>query len=291
MDWEGLFGRSAPLCVEIGFGNGEFLTREARSRPGENFVGLELNWGSLRRALRRVAQGGIFNVRLFQIDASLAVERLFLPESIDSLCALFPCPWPKKRHAGHRLFSGSFLRLVNSRLRPGGEVRVVTDHADYAAWVLEQVCASGFDAWVSLIPAAAATKYARKWMEGGVARFYEIRLRKHGHVEVPFPEDTELKTHRIVDFHPERFEPADERGEITVAFKEFLFDPKRSKGMVRVVTAEEGLTQEFWIEIESGKRGWSIRPAPGCGVVPTAGVQRALDRVLEAALSGDPKSS
>jgi hypothetical protein len=90
-------------------------------------------------------------------------------------------------------------------------------------------------------------------------------------------------TYHVEHFDPERFQPMDERGDTVAEFKEFLYDPKRNKGMVMVVVAEENLTQQFWIEIGRDREQWYIRPARGCGVVPTPGVQRALDLVFDAA--------
>ena len=126
VDWRAQFGSQAPLEVEIGFGNGEFLVRRAQERPERHFVGIELEWASVQRALRRLAQAQATNVRLLLVDAHLALQRLFPPLALQRVYSLFPCPWPKERHAKHRLFSHTFLTLLNSRLQPDGEVLVVT---------------------------------------------------------------------------------------------------------------------------------------------------------------------
>ncbi len=89
-------------------------------------------------------------------------------------------------------------------------------------------------------------------------------------------------TYHIEHFNPDRFHPVNERGDTAVEFKEFLYDPKQEKGMVMVVVAEENLTQHFWIEIAQERGRWYIRPSRGYGIVPTAGVQRALDLVHDA---------
>ena len=116
IDWAQQFGRQAPIEVEIGFGNGEFLVREAQVHPELNFVGIEQEWASAQRALRRLAQVKILNVRVLLVDARIALERLFLPQTVQRVYALFPCPWPKERHVKHRLFAQTFLTLLNSRL-------------------------------------------------------------------------------------------------------------------------------------------------------------------------------
>jgi tRNA (guanine-N7-)-methyltransferase len=282
IDWQKQFRRETPLAVEIGFGNGEFLVQLAQKDPERDFVGLELKWASIRKALRNIAQAKAFNVRLIRADARVALDRLFLPQSLHSVYALFPDPWPKKRHAKHRLFSHTFLRLLNSRLVIGGEAHIITDYQPYLNWILEQIDGTGFKVHRKSMPPRFGTKYERKWHESGQEEFHELRLVKEEHVEIPLKEDTPLITYHIEHFNPDRFHPVNKRGDTAVEFKEFLYDPKREKGMVMVVVAEENLTQHFWIEIGQERGRWYIRPSRGCGIVPTAGVQRALDLVHDA---------
>jgi len=217
-----------------------------------------------------------------QADTRVVLDRLFLPKSLHRVYALFPDPWPKKRHAKHRLFSHSFLKLLNSRLVSGGEVRIITDYQPYLNWILEQVPGTGFESYCKSIPPRFGTKYEHKWHESGQKEFYELRLLQQEHVEIPLKEDTPLMTYQVEHFDPDRFHPVNERGDTIAEFKEFLYDHKRQTGMVRVIVAEENLTQHFWIEIGREGECWHIRPAEGCGVVPTMGVQRALDLVHDA---------
>jgi tRNA (guanine-N7-)-methyltransferase len=282
INWAQRFGRQAPLEVEIGFGNGEFLVREAQAHPEWNLIGIEREWASVQRGLRRIVQTRTPNVRLLLVDARIALERLFVPQALQRVYALFPCPWPKDRHVKHRLFAQAFLALLNSRLVAHGEVQIVTDHAPYLHWVLEQLPGTGFTAqWAPILP-HFSTKYARKWRDAGQQEFYDLRLQKVTPVAVPLIEDTTLQTHRVAHFDPERFVLISVHGAITVVCKEFLYDMKRQKGMVWVFVTEDGLAQDFWIEIVHSDTGWSIRPARGCGMVPTVGVQQALDLVRDA---------
>ncbi|MGE3536023.1 MAG: tRNA (guanosine(46)-N7)-methyltransferase TrmB [Candidatus Tectimicrobiota bacterium] len=288
IDWTQRFGRQAPLWVEIGFGNGEFLARQAQEHPEYDFIGIEPEWASMQRCLRRLAQARVTNVRLLLLDARVALQRLFAPQTLQQVYALFPCPWPKERHVKHRLFAQSFLALLNSRLRAEAEVQVVTDHQEYLTWVLEQVPDTGFTPHWSTIPARFSTKYERKWQASGQQEFYDLRLRKSTPLASPLLEDVTLQTHRIAQFTPEAFTLPTRHGDITVTCKDFLYDPRQHRGMVWVFVAEDGLTQDFWIEIARSQSGWSIRPARGCGIVPTVGVQQALDLVRDAAQQSPP---
>jgi tRNA (guanine-N7-)-methyltransferase len=283
IDWTQQFGRQAPVEVEIGFGNGEFLVREAQAYPERNFVGIEQEWASVQRALRRIAQAKVDNVRVLLSDARIALERLFLPQTVQRVYALFPCPWPKERHVKHRLLTHTFLTLLNSRLMPEGTVQMVTDHERYLHWVLTQILDAGFTAqWTTIAP-RFSTKYERKWCETGQQEFYDLRLQKTTHVASALLEDAALHIHRIMHFDATQFRLSTLHGAITVTCKEFLYDAQRQKGMVWVFVAETGLTQDFWIEIVHNGVDWAIRPARGCSIVPTVGVQCALDLVRDTA--------
>ena len=289
IEWQKVFGRSAGLEVEIGFGLGDFLVRRAREHPDKNFVGIELSWVLVRRALRKIALAGVKNARVIRTDARVAFERLFLEKSLGRAWALFPCPWPKKRHVKHRLFSHDFLKLLNSKFIDDGELLIVTDNQPYFYWVQTQVSGTGFEAHTEIIPPQFLTKYERKWQGLGQQRFFELRLAKRRHMEITVKEEAALITHCVDHFDPKDFKPINGRGEIMVDFKEFLYDPEQRKGMVRSVVGEDNLLQNFWIEIVELGDGWHIRPAKGCGVIPTAGVQRALDQVRAATEGTDPQ--
>ena len=292
IDWRAQFGSQASLEAEIGFGNGEFLVRRAQEWPERHFIGIELEWASVQRALRRVAKSRVPNVRLLLVDAHLALQRLFAPLALRRVYSLFPCPWPKERHAKHRLFSHAFLTLLNNRLQPDGEALVVTDHEPYLRWVLEQMSGSGFEAAWRVVAPSFRTKYERKWLAGGQQAFYELRLQKVAHHDAPLTKEIDVQARRVGRFDPQNLDlpsatklgGADQPA-ITVRCRDFLYDPARRRAMVAVLVAEADLTQDFWIEIVRHGDHWTIRPARGCGVVPTVGVQRAVDLIWEAAVA------
>ncbi len=280
--WAVEFGRSADLELEIGSGLGDFLVQRAGAHPHKNFVGLDLRWVPVRRALRKIALAGLGNVRVLKANAWTALERLFEEASLSAVYALFPCPWPKKTHVRHRLFSEAFFRLLNSRLKPAGEVLIVTDHRPYAEWMEAQCLGTGFRVRTAAMPPRFRTKYEKKWQALGQDSFYELRLVKITHFPVAAQEDAALKTHRVSHFNPERFFPAGCRGEITVEFKEVLYDPRALKGMARTLVSENRLLQHLWIEIVWKEGSWQVHPSRGSSFLPTAGIQLALDAVRDA---------
>ncbi len=175
-DWGQAFNVAGPLVVEVGFGDGRFTVRRALAEPESRFVGLEVSSGSLQRALRRVQRAGVTNVRLMKAGAHVALRQLFAPGSVDALVVNFPCPWPKERHARHRLLQRSFFELAAERVKEGGEVRLATDHPDYLEFALSEAQLSGlFEAtWPEAPADVFETKYALKWREQGKPLHYVV---------------------------------------------------------------------------------------------------------------------
>jgi tRNA (guanine-N7-)-methyltransferase len=273
----------APLVLEIGFGNGEYLLRHSGERPDVNFLGLELHWGSVRRSLRRLHKEGRDNVRLLHMDAQLALRYLLAPGSLAEFYALYPCPWPKRDHTHHRLFSNSFLGLLARALSPEGKGLVVTDHQEFRDFILAQARNSGLNAVCTTVPAGYDTKYERRWESEGQSQFYEIRFSKDPVFQGPGFQEVQLKAHHVPEMPVNGPQPQGQRGAVVVEFKRRLFDPEEKVYMFLVVAAEDGLTQTFWIEAayRADAARWVIRPAQGSAVLPTVGVQRALDLVYE----------
>lgn len=283
LDLAHAFGRNAPLEVEIGFGYGEFLMKLAKENPDKDFVGLELSWFPVKRALRRLALNPVANMRLLQMDARLAFGWLFREESLDYIYSLFSYPWPKKSHHKHRLFTRSFLRLLNNRLKNHGGVLLVTDHAAYFEWLLEEATDTGFDVEKDTIGPRFATHYEQKWERGGQQEFFSLSLRKRTHQPFGRKGAGAVEIHYLKEFRPERFSLIKDVGPITVVFKDFIYDPLKKLGMVEVLVMEDQIQQHFWVTIVCTGERWCVHVSGGCGVIPTPGAQRAVDKVYEAA--------
>ena len=133
----GMFGRTAPLVVEIGSGIGESTVALAAARPDHDVVAFEVWRPGVADTLARIGEAGLTNVRLLSVDAAWSMEHVVAPESLAALWTFFPDPWHKKRHHKRRLVTPRFAALVAERLRPGGLWRVATDWPDYAEQVDE----------------------------------------------------------------------------------------------------------------------------------------------------------
>jgi tRNA (guanine-N7-)-methyltransferase len=135
LDVPALFGRTAPLVVEIGSGMGEATAQMAAAEPDRDLLAVEVHVQGLGRLLRRIEELGLTNVRVAEGDAVVLLRDMLPADSVDELRIFFPDPWPKARHAKRRLVQASFLDLVADRLRPGGVLHIATDWAPYAAQV------------------------------------------------------------------------------------------------------------------------------------------------------------
>jgi tRNA (guanine-N7-)-methyltransferase len=129
LDLEKLFGREAPLHIDLGCSDGSFLCALAQGMPDKNFLGIERLLGRIRSAMRRAARLG--NVRLLRMESSYAVRYLLPAGSVETFYLLFPDPWPKRRHHRRRLVTPDFLSSIHTALKKNGIIYIATDHFDY----------------------------------------------------------------------------------------------------------------------------------------------------------------
>lgn len=170
LDLPAVFGRVAPLVVEIGCGPGDSLVPMAAARPGSDLLAFEVYEPAVAGLVARLVREEVGNVRVVQADAVAGLARLVPAGSVDEVWTFFPDPWPKSKHHKRRLVDPAFAALVVSRLRPGGCWRLATDwdgYADQMRQVLEQQPA------LTAAPADRAdrpvTRFERRGVEAGRA--------------------------------------------------------------------------------------------------------------------------
>jgi tRNA (guanine-N7-)-methyltransferase len=137
LDLPRMFGRPAPLTLEIGFGNGESLVALAAAHPERDFLGIEVHRPGVGHLMLRAEELGLGNVRAVCRDAVEVLQRCIPPGSLDEVLLYFPDPWPKKRHHKRRIVQPEFVALVAGRLCAGGVFRMATDWQPYAEHMLE----------------------------------------------------------------------------------------------------------------------------------------------------------
>ena len=136
LDFAAVFGRSAPVVAEIGFGMGETTARIAADNPGTDYLGIEVHAPGVGSLLKQLGEQGLANVRIVTHDAVDVMREMVPPGSLSAIHVFFPDPWPKKRHHKRRLLQPAFVELAAARLAPGGHFHVATDWQEYAEEVL-----------------------------------------------------------------------------------------------------------------------------------------------------------
>ncbi len=169
-NWAEVFQREAPLAVEIGFGGGEYMAWRAAQKPETNFIGIELPPDCITHSTPNFAAGDLQNVRVIQGDARYLLRELFAPQSLSHVLMQFPMPWPKEKHAKHRVYSPHFAATLADVLAADGYFELVTDQDWYANETSAILGADGrFDTSpVEINPERPfRTRYESKWLEEG----------------------------------------------------------------------------------------------------------------------------
>ena len=136
LDFATCFGRRAPCVLEIGFGMGDATAAIAHALPGTDFIGVEVHTPGVGALLKRIGERGLSNLRLIQHDAVDVLTQMIPPASLAGVNVFFPDPWHKLKHNKRRLIQRDFVRLLASRLAPGGSLHCATDWQPYAEQML-----------------------------------------------------------------------------------------------------------------------------------------------------------
>jgi tRNA (guanine-N7-)-methyltransferase len=170
-----IFGREAPLHVDLGCGEGSFLCAMAQRLPEKNFLGIERLAGRVLSAARKAAD--LNNVRLLHIEIHYAVRYLLPAGSVETFYLLFPDPWPKRRHHRRRTITEDFVHIVGAALCNGGVIYIATDHLEYFRKIKQIASSSAGLADAGSDLEVPSSKFARVFQQKG-APIYQVALRK-----------------------------------------------------------------------------------------------------------------
>ncbi|MEI7283037.1 tRNA (guanosine(46)-N7)-methyltransferase TrmB [Pectobacterium carotovorum] len=137
VDFNALFGRDAPVVLEIGFGMGASLVTMAAQHPEQNFLGIEVHLPGVGACLAAAQEAGISNLRVMCHDAIEVLMNMIPDGSLSMVQLFFPDPWHKARHNKRRIVQVPFVQLVQSKLKVSGVFHMATDWEPYAQHMLE----------------------------------------------------------------------------------------------------------------------------------------------------------
>lgn len=132
-----VFGREAPVVLEIGFGMGDSLIEMASVQPEKNYIGIEVHRPGVGRLLSRADEAGLTNIRVYAEDAVQVLADCIPDGSLDVLQLFFPDPWHKKRHHKRRIVQPEFVQQIRRKLKVGGYFHMATDWENYAEHMME----------------------------------------------------------------------------------------------------------------------------------------------------------
>ena len=169
------FGRSAPLSLEIGFGNGSSLASMAADDPQADFIGIEVHRPGVGHLLIELDRLALDNVRVYCHDAVEVLERCIPDACLDRVLLFFPDPWPKRKHHKRRILQPAFVDRIARKLKTGGRFHMATDWEPYAEHMLEVMQST-----TDFVNCDAAGGYSERPRYRPVTRF-ELRGQRLGH--------------------------------------------------------------------------------------------------------------
>ncbi len=137
LDMNEVFGRTAPVVLEIGFGMGKSLVTMAKNEPDKDFIGIEVHRPGIGACLADAQEQGVTNLRVYEHDAGEVLADCIADGSLSRMQLFFPDPWHKKRHHKRRIVQPAFVEKLRSKLAIGGVFHMATDWENYAEHMLE----------------------------------------------------------------------------------------------------------------------------------------------------------
>jgi tRNA (guanine-N7-)-methyltransferase len=163
LDFGDLFGRRAPVVLEIGSGMGETTAAIAYAHPENDYLAVEVHGPGVGSLLKKIDELALANLRIVRHDAVEVLRRMIPDASLAGIHLFFPDPWPKKRHHKRRLVQAPFAELAARKIAPGGYFHAATDWPEYAQQIDEVFSSDAlFAKDAGQQPARPTTKFERR---------------------------------------------------------------------------------------------------------------------------------
>lgn len=173
--WKEIFGNNNPIHIEIGMGKGKFIHAMAKAHPDINYVGIEKYSSVLLRAIQKMEEEELPNLKFIRMDAE-DIVKVFGKEEVDKIYLNFSDPWPKDRHAKRRLPSRQFLARYDVILKKNSRLEFKTDNRDLFDFAVEELEPAGWKAEVITYDLHSDEKL----MQGNIMTEYEEKFSGQG---------------------------------------------------------------------------------------------------------------
>ena len=176
-----LFENENPISLEYCSGNGEWIIEKALNNPHINWIAVEKKFKRVRKIWKKRQSAGLKNLVIVAGDARDFAKYYLKSGSIDAIYINFPDPWPKDKHAKHRLIQGEFVDEMKRSLKDASTITVVTDHPEYSFQVIDELKRAfepSFEAphYVEKDEAYGSSYFNRLWVEmGRLIRFIKFK--------------------------------------------------------------------------------------------------------------------
>lgn len=288
LDWEGLFGRSGPLVVELGFGSGEFLIQNAIQHPSTNFVGFETSLTCMVKLQKNLSQLGVSNVRAVLSDGRFGLKELFNDKAVDTVYVNFPCPWPKEAHKNRRLYSKTFVDTLASVLKDQGSFHLTTDVQwylkDTASLLIESGCFSVKMSEV-LNKNVVSTRYERKWLSQGkmIYSLTAVKIKSASVKRITW-EDKEMPHVHLKNVHEDKVKAL--QNKVFHEDQESSFVVKNiysnaDEFLLRIISSDGGFQQHYFVAIRKKGNSYIVKIDPSTIPYRTPAVKNSVFKIAE----------
>lgn len=170
--WSDVFENENKIQIEIGMGKGDFIIGMAKQNPNINFIGIEMYDSVIVRAVQKLENESIPNLKLIRMDAN-EINEVFDKE-IDVIYLNFSDPLPKERHSKRRLTSHNLLKKYDTLFKNDKKIYQKTDNIDLFAFSIQSLSTYGYtlknvtlDLYNNMIEGNVATEYEKRFNEAG----------------------------------------------------------------------------------------------------------------------------
>lgn len=289
LNWNDIFNRIAPLAVELGYGNGEYLVNWAKSEPDLNFVGIELSLASAMRVQLKAAKKDLNNIRIIRDDLRFTLREMFPDNSIQIVVMNFPDPWPKDKHRNRRVVSPTFVKTLSAVLEIGGYYQLMTDQKWYAEDCYHMFLETGIfylSDITQMKREEVKTKYGRKYIKENRI-IYRLKAEKQKSVKINRILEDNQMPHVIIgnQFNIGIIEKLKgiqyQSGKKIFKVKEVFIQPDEQTFLLRTITKDDDYRQMFFILIARHVQGSIVKIDPGFQPYRTPAVMMAVQTLGE----------